>query len=545
MAVRYWPESSRQWGQAVLAEMAEISEPGAALRWSAGGILLFLRALVGHFLEWMRLPPGGRFSNGGLASGDPQFPKHPRFVTALILLGAAMLFFSPAGREAVSTVGASWGKFEVSPSDQRSLERLAAQAEKAKDARTLAFVALNHPDPKLALRFAQGAVGLDPNLIWVYATRFGSLGQGARAVLNEYPLDQLQRYDPNNAYIYLIRAEAEGQPLIEETLRGDTATRGGRIQVLVNDEKWVREMDRAYHASRYDSYYGRHNELTREGWRQTPSLSPTLIAVGMGAHRIPNAFLIYTYADLLIGQALQEGAGGHVEQGKEILSGVTEFGKRMTEQGQMEIEQIIGLSVTGRGLDGLKKLYSAAGREDEANRVTSQVQDLQLKSKSLMAFYHEEWLKGIQKYERRARLVQWSAIAALLLCLGVVLSLFALGAGAALSWQKSWTVTRLARRVADYGPLLFLITSVTFVLSFRPFAEVMEQYRSTVQSGAETRTFLWPLFVLDFVNPLDHFSGPQRQWVLWWVVLIVLAAIAMGIVVRHWLRDEEAKTTTR
>ncbi|MGB2666340.1 MAG: hypothetical protein WAK48_20225 [Candidatus Acidiferrum sp.] len=41
LAVRYWPEKSRRWGQAVLAEMGEISEPRAALNWAAGGFFYF------------------------------------------------------------------------------------------------------------------------------------------------------------------------------------------------------------------------------------------------------------------------------------------------------------------------------------------------------------------------------------------------------------------------------------------------------------------------------------------------------------------------
>ncbi|MGB7727533.1 MAG: hypothetical protein WBL50_05850, partial [Candidatus Acidiferrum sp.] len=75
LAVRHWPGNSRRWGQALLSEMGEISEPSAALNWAAGGIFLFFRAVVSHFYEWMRLPAGAGFSTGAPTSGKgrPQF----------------------------------------------------------------------------------------------------------------------------------------------------------------------------------------------------------------------------------------------------------------------------------------------------------------------------------------------------------------------------------------------------------------------------------------------------------------------------------------
>ena len=97
LAVNCWPASSRQWGQAMLAEMEEISQPGEACRWAAGGILLFLRAAIARLFEWMRLPVGARYSGLAADGNGPQFPKHSRLVTAGILLATAVLFFVPAG----------------------------------------------------------------------------------------------------------------------------------------------------------------------------------------------------------------------------------------------------------------------------------------------------------------------------------------------------------------------------------------------------------------------------------------------------------------
>jgi hypothetical protein len=173
-AVRVWPESSRQWGMAVLGEMGEIAEPGAALNWAAGGMLLFLRAMLAQFLQWMKSPVGRGFSGGALPSGSygPQFPKHSRSATTVVLLAAVTLLFLPMGREAARTVEASWRGFIPSRRDRQDLEELAAKAEQEKDARTLGFVALTYPDADRGTHFADEAVKLDPSLMWIYASRY-------------------------------------------------------------------------------------------------------------------------------------------------------------------------------------------------------------------------------------------------------------------------------------------------------------------------------------------------------------------------------------
>ena len=78
--------------------------------------------------------------------------------TVAILATAALLLFLPLGREAIRTVRASWQGFQESASDQRTLEELAARAEKEEDAGTLAFVALSTTDPKRAAALTERAI---------------------------------------------------------------------------------------------------------------------------------------------------------------------------------------------------------------------------------------------------------------------------------------------------------------------------------------------------------------------------------------------------
>jgi hypothetical protein len=195
VALRFWPENSRRWGQAVIAEIGEITEPTAALRWAAGGMLLFFRALFSDFLAWLRLPAGGRLSDSSLLGGGsgPQFPRHSRIATAIVLLAAVTLLLLPIGREATATVKASWRGCRPSAGDREDLEKVAARAEKEKDARELAFVALSYPDSAQADRFADRAVELDPSLAWIYASRNR---EGVNLLENARRSRQLKSADP-------------------------------------------------------------------------------------------------------------------------------------------------------------------------------------------------------------------------------------------------------------------------------------------------------------------------------------------------------------
>ncbi len=175
LALLFWPEESRHWGQALAAEFHEIERPFEALWWAFGGLMLFIRTSASHYLAWLKLPVGPPFSGTSLSdeAGTPLLPKRSRLFTLAILVATAMLLFLPQSREAISTVRASWNGYRGYPSDVRALQKLAARAEKERDANTLAFVALATPDAKEAMMLADGAAAIDPSLVWIYACRTG------------------------------------------------------------------------------------------------------------------------------------------------------------------------------------------------------------------------------------------------------------------------------------------------------------------------------------------------------------------------------------
>src|SRR5450432_3158325 len=78
LALRVWPEESRQWGLVRAAELDEIQQPAEALQWALGGLVIFTRASALHFLAWLKLPAGSRADLAPFAPGTtpPLLPKH-------------------------------------------------------------------------------------------------------------------------------------------------------------------------------------------------------------------------------------------------------------------------------------------------------------------------------------------------------------------------------------------------------------------------------------------------------------------------------------
>lgn len=537
LAVRHWPESSRHWGQAMLAEMGEISEPVAALNWAAGGILLFARAMMGHFLEWMRLPAGTEFSGAALPSGSngPQSPKHSRVATVLILLGAVTLFFLPIGREAATTVKASWRGFIPSQGDRQDLEKIAVRAEKEKDARELAFVALSYPETDQAMQFADRAVDLDPSLVWIYVTRYRDRHEWSKSAKR---LERLKSIDGDNAFVYLLHAYAEGEPRIESA----NAKRGINVEsasvTLASDGEWLNEMDQAFRAPNYDSYYRRREALVREGWRKNPSLSPGLVAIvplGQGLGNTMDAVQLLGYADLRVSQALEAGSAGNEKEGENILGELTTFGSRLATGSSDFFEHSIGIGVRKRGLEGFRKLYGANAHANKEEEIEAQLLEIKTSEGARLNSYLGWRTKVMNGLKWKAIVLQESAVLALFLGISIVVSLLVLEAGAALRWKAAGVGRLIACRVADYGPVLFLATGALLLLSFWPIAEIFEQYRSAGQFNSEGMGLFWQMFVLGDANPLIYFYQPYHQWL---VATIALAVIAVIVLVRGLLKQK-------
>jgi hypothetical protein len=256
-------------------------------------------------------------------------------------------------------------------------------------------------------------------------------------------------------------------------------------------------------------------------------------------------FEIKTYAALRIREARQAAAAGDIAKAEKIITEVTAFGERMSKENEAaEFQQWFGFDVTRLALNGLRQIYADRSRSSEAAAIASQIDDLDRKTAQLREDFPKVHKEGQQVPKTRAVLVHALSSLVVLLALATLLCLCALELSTLFSWRKTGLWRRLACRMADRGPVLFLATSVAFLLSFQPFAAALQQYRSVNSSQTELRHSSMELEMLQGMNPLSYFSKSSSDYFLWLLLTIVLSAIALVVLVRALVRHRTTPSTT-
>ena len=534
-AVRHWPEETRPWGLALAAEIDETASAFEAVRWSLGGIIFFARSLLSGAWAWMRLPAGVSLPDASGPEGPSLLPKRSRVFTAAILAAAALLLFLPVGREAIRTVWASWQGFQESASDQRTLEELAARAEKEKDAGTLAFVALSITDPKRAAALTERAVSLDPHLVWVYGARNHRPNFDPP---QEEWLARLKAADPGNAVPDLLMADALVEPSVDVFYEHWTP-KDADFDVVESDSKWMALMERAFGTQRYDSYFQRHYQLTRTMWNRERNLSPNLILRQLRSHAFPNLAHLRTFAKVKIHEAQKARAAGDLQRAESLLGEVDAFGMRMADGSETNIEKWIALSLSRGAEKELAVLYSSSGKTEEERKVTLRMEQLY---KSAEAFWPGQDLASsarAQAFRREAMLLQGFGTLSLIAGFAALAGILLLEL-----WpQRIRNTTTMWRRatcwLADYAPATMLAASGAFLMSFLPFQRVLADYRSSNYLLGDQRRLvedaLWSLIEIP-----DYVMGVNARVSIWAFVTIVLTSLLLFVVARSIYRTRRA-----
>jgi hypothetical protein len=524
LALRFWPEESREWGHALAAELREIERPFEALQWALGGLMLFSRASVSHFLAWLKLPAGSRLSGDSspLGGGAPILPKRSRLFTAAILLATAVILFLPQSRIAMSTVRATWQGFQFGDGDRRTLEKLAARAEREKDARALAFVALTFPDSDQGAHLSERTVSLDPSFAWIYASRFYCPEDAPRPI--EW-LSQLHTSDPDNAFVYLAAADAIAQPRYMTMLMHGTPAPGEFESAIAADPQWLAQMESAFRAPRYDNYLGKRWELICYEWDRDPALSPAVVGRGLWSHRIPDLQNVKIFTKIKMRSAQEALASGHPDEAEQIVQQVDSFARRMSQQGEANIERMAALDVSRQANEELRNLYSSTGRPREASDASARLQELESRHRTLG---YLPYLSETKTVRLEARLFQISAI--LLFICGVLMALsFLLLEIRPRSFPQRRAAWQLILcRTADFAPAAFLIISCAFFSSFLPIAHLFARYRSasiSVDTFREIRGTLWGL--VEVPISVENILDPPLFWWLLTIALMTLAAFRL------------------
>jgi hypothetical protein len=526
LALRFWPEDSRHWGQALAAELPGITQSSEVVRWALGGLSLFLRATGGRFLAWMKLRPGVDFAG---QRGSPP-PRLPRFLVALLLLATASVFLIPQGREAVSTVRASWNGFQLSADDEQNLEHLTTKAEKQNDAAAVAFVALSISDSERSLELKNRAVALDPHLIWIFS------GQRSREIAPQ-AADQMQRLriaDPDNAFVYLIAADEVAASRINA---GAGTAVSFDDKSLFTDPVWVSLMERAFHAPRYDSYSQRQFALARDVGSRHRDISVVTLALFLGYHRIPQLSRIKLFAEHQIRQAEILRSTGSPADAENILTRVSSFGDAMALGSETDIEKYIGLEISSKSLTELRALYASAGRFSEADRLATQISTVQ----SQMYFRNRPIYvdnAGSPRGSRRAAIVQFSGFIALASLILSLVGLTILELRSLAPRKVRLPFEPLLRLSATYAPAILFLSSLVFLISFQPFARIIRDAMSANPSAASAGTFVSN--VLALVSTASFILYTFNPYYRWLLCTALLSALVLYLVFRTLLSRKSA-----
>jgi hypothetical protein len=530
-AVRHWPEENRAWGLALAAEVDETASAFETVRWSLGGIMLFTRSVLSSAWAWMKLPAGSSLSGRANGPDGPSLlPKRSRVFTAVVLATAAVLLILPEGREAIRTVRSSWRGYELSGSDARMLDELAARAEKEKDAGMLAFAALSTLDRTRGAAWTERAVELDPQYIWVYGAR----NHGPRTdPPKEEWLARLQAADPGNAVPDLLAADALAQPRLAPLYEHGVKNEVPR-QILASDPKWMALMERASKAPRYDSYFQRHYQLARTVWNRERNLPPTIVLYGMWQHALPSLFNVRTYSEIEIAEAQKAREAGDPKRAESLLSGVDAFGMRMADANGPEIEKLIGLAIARNANKEMVKLYQAAGSTENEQRVSKRLELIEGRVQEARLAVNLSRNARAKAFRKEAVFVQGfgtlSVLAGFAALAGILL--LELWPGKFRNATTIWR--RAACWAADYAPATLLVACGAFLVSFLPFQSAFEEYRTSnfLLSDEQVLTdAMWSLFEIP-----EHVVGVDGAVEIWSFVTIALSVLLLFVLVRGFYR---------
>jgi len=512
--LHFAPARSRDWGVAMLAELDVIDHPVESLNWSLGCLAIILREAVVNACLGVCRDAGFWI----MAKEEGSGIRSLRIAAVVMLLATLGFFIAPSFRQAMSIAadtldGAPWAR---SGSGEKSLDQARINAERQRDAKMLAYVAVHEERIELAQESADHAVAIDPQWTWIYyvlAYR-DMAGDPRRAPAPQFArwIENLHRWDPQNAVTYFLEAE--------RLVHAMHLDRNAKQKVLEN-KAWMEIMARGFDAPKYNSYFQQGFNLDRDIARQRGSTNPLRFTVGVVAHPLPpNLIWAVQYERFVLSST--KNPSDLMQQAQLVAA----FGERMMAA-DTDFEQIIGHKIA---LDGYKKLQQVAAPADQA-LITARVTQLESMRVEQMQAYRIA--TGITNaFITNAVIVQVCFIL-------IVIAAVTVAVSAGFSVFRNAKGSRKINLIF-YGAVgIMLVACIVAFVAYLPYSDLVTQAMDP-QTPVKVGGPLLLNFLSFTVAPrLLLFGAPARVYVwpyLWIVVLTALSLLALWLVLRQFRR---------
>jgi hypothetical protein len=544
-AIRIAPPEARDWGRAMMGELDYVKGSWAAVMWALGGASV----LAKQALAFLLIP--GRRGQGIVPDGGI-FAKSATLRSAALALGGAfvltgLLFFAaPPFRQAFGVALRPWLQLYrfASRNLDPGLDALAKRAEAQHDPEGLAFCALRFQDPLKSARRVEQAVRLDPNLIWVYAIvamRHPELPQARPWV------DQLVRWDPQNAFFYLISADSieraqyrrgEWRPPTEEQMQA-----------------WQTAMAAAFRCSKFDDFSDRVTALNRRVVPHYAFYDPYEVD---SRAEINAPLFIFDGSERYAKSLLRDGdeleKRGNRSGARDKYWVVARFGQMLDSQGRTGFEHLTGTGLQAMAYQRLQASSESEGHPQEAALFGYLAAKFDVVSGQRPGFPRESAF-GRKTAERNAAVVGISGLMILVFFAFVVIATAILiagirrGAGAVA--QRAKPVAAIVILTSAVG---LLFSSVTLYLTYRPYWYI---FQTAIQNGGgvDTRdlqeflssTQMLPGFsprgYVVFSNALLYSGSPSFLFYVWaGVTLLGLIGLVLILLRRFPSHARTSKT---
>lgn len=539
---RRWPEESAPWGRAMAAEFSEAASASTAesARWLIGGAMLFAREKVRQF--WKSLgrpvgvPPTGPIA--AVARESRRVPRMPRVVTALLLAASAAILLWTDARTGFALVIESYSRHRWDAPKWGSVEKLRQEEAQTHDPQLAALLALLVDDSATRQRFAEQAIARDSSFEWLdYDALHWSIGR--QDAVPEDRLQQLERWDPENAAVRLLRP----QIMLGEMRKtaGAAANRPSDFERIAEaNPEWVAAMHRAFTAPHYDNYLTQRFKLLQTASQKYGVNDPKLIGYTLASQPIPNLSDLKTFGDILIRRSKDAASKGDSEMALANAREALGFADTMTAGTSTPIERIIGSTIGQQAAARLQPLLVGTGRTDEAALVRG---DAAKWNQSLLEQRHRGRAEG--PVESATLGMHLSVVGISLFGCGVVGAVLLLWLRRDLTIEERGRSYAFASVIADISPIILLGCALTLYFFWHPYAQMIRYYLGAPNSTlppTSAEELLWATWVAtmvpDGIRRIAIVDAGQITYQGWFVLTAALSMLACFFVYRLVIKRE-------